>query len=186
VTDSDSRISEILRDLDLSDPAQSGELLGLVYDELRAIAANRLRHERPGHTLQPTALVHEAWMRLAQARAVDIAGRGHFFRIAARAMRQVLIDSARRHNAERRGGGWQRVTLTADVGDGTPAVLEVLALHDALERLGRLDSSLEQLIELRFFTGLTVAEAAGVLGLSRRKVAQDWAAARLWLQRELA
>jgi RNA polymerase sigma-70 factor, ECF subfamily len=179
-------VSEILQRVNLADPAQADELLALVYDDLRALAARQLRRERPGHTLQPTALVHEAYLRLADGASIEWEGRAHFYRVAGRAMRQVLVDGARRRQAAKRGGDWRRVTLDPElVGDGSPEH-DVLALHEALERLGRLDEPLERLIELRFFTGLTVEEAADVLGVSRRKAAKDWAAARLWLRRELA
>jgi RNA polymerase sigma factor (TIGR02999 family) len=180
------RVTKILRDLDLSDAAQADELLRLVYAELRSLAARQLRSERAGHTLQPTALVHEAYVRLARGPALEWQSRAHFFRIAARAMRQVLVDAARRRSAARRGGGWRRVTLSAEMVSEEPAEHDVLDLHEALERLGRLDSSLEQLIELRFFSGLTLDETADTLGVSRRKAAKDWAAARLWLRRELS
>ncbi len=180
------RITEIMRSNDLSDAAQADELLRLVYAELRRIAARQLRNERVGHTLQPTALVHEAYLRLVRGPEVNWQNRAHFFRIAARAMRQVLVDAARRRSAERRGGGWRRVTLSPGIVSDEAADHDVLALHDALERLGELDSSLEQLIELRFFSGLTLEETADTLGVSRRKAAKDWAAARLWLRKELA
>jgi RNA polymerase sigma factor (TIGR02999 family) len=180
------RVTQILRELDLSDAAQAEELLRLVYAELRSLAARQLRSERAGHTLQPTALVHEAYMRLARGPALEWQSRAHFFRIAARAMRQVLVDSARRRAAGRRGGAWRRVTLNAEIADDASADHDILDLHDALERLGRLDSALEQLIELRFFSGLTLDETADALGVSRRKAAKDWAAARLWLRRELS
>ena len=180
------RVTEILQRLDLADPAQAEELLSLVYSELRGLAARQLRRERDGHTLQPTALVHEAYLRLAGGSPLEWEGRAHFFRVAARAMRQVLVDSARRRSAGRRGGAWQRVTLSPDVAGDESSDQDVLGLHEALERLGRLDASLERLIELRFFTGLTLEETADVLGVSRRKAAKDWSAARLWLRRELA
>lgn len=183
--DAPSRVSEILRRFDPSDPTQANELLALVYDELRAVAARQLGRERDAHTLQPTALVHEAYLRLFRS-PVEFEGRAHFFRIAARAMRQVLVDAARRRDAARRGAGATRITLDPEMAGGDSADLDVLALHDALERLGQLDPPLERLIELRFFSGLTLDEAAAALGVSRRKAANDWAAARLWLRRELA
>jgi RNA polymerase sigma factor (TIGR02999 family) len=186
VPNSPSRVSQILSQLDFSDPEQSEELMALVYQELRALAARKLRGERPGHTLQPTALVHEAWLRLAQGAPSEWEGRAHFFRVAARAMRQVLVDSARRRGALRRGGDPRRVTLDPELIGDDAIDCELLDLHEALERLGQLDGSLEQLIELRFFSGLTLDEAAAALGVSRRKGAKDWAAARLWLRRELA
>lgn len=160
--------------------------MALVYQELRALAARQLRDERPGHTLQPTALVHEAWLRLVQGIPTELEGRTHFFRVAARAMRQVLVDSARRRAAGRRGGDQRLVTLDPELVAEDFAAAELLDLHEALHRLGRLDGTLEQLIELRFFSGLTLDEAAAALGVSRRKAAKDWAVARLWLRRELA
>ena len=183
---SSSRVSEILRGFDISDPSQANELLTLVYGELRSLAARQLRGEGDAHTFQPTALVHEAWLKLAQGRSIAWQGRAHFYGVAARAMRQVLVDAARKRDAGRRGGDLQRVTLDPDVmidGRGEHGVMD---LHEALERLGRMDESLERLIELRFFAGLTLDEAADALGVSRRKAAKDWAAARLWLRRELA
>ena len=180
------RVSEILEGLELSDPEQARELMDLVYDDLRALAANQVRREAPGRTLRPTELVHEAYLRLASGRPQQWQGRPHFFRVAARAMRQVLVDEARRRKAAKRGGAWRRVTLDAElVGDGA-AEHNLLELHEALERLGGMDPELERLVELRFFTGLTLDEAAASLGVSRRKAAKDWAAARLWLGRELA
>jgi RNA polymerase sigma factor (TIGR02999 family) len=177
-------VSEILHALDPVDHVQAGELFALVYDDLRALAARQLQRERDANTLQPTALVHEAYLRLVHGPRIAWRDRAHFFRIAARAMRQVLVDAARRRTAVRHGGKAQRVSLDPElVGDA--ADQDVIALHEALERLGRLDGELERLIELRFFTGFTLDEAAEVLGVSRRKAANDWAAARLWLRREL-
>jgi RNA polymerase sigma factor (TIGR02999 family) len=180
------RITQILGEIDLADPEQAEELLALVYDQLRALAAKQMRREKDvAHTLQPTALVHEAYIRLAAGRPIEWEGGSHFFRVAARAMRQVLVDSARRRRAGKRGGAWKRVTLDSGLLAGGEQEYDVLDLHDALERLGTLEPRLEHLIELRFFAGLTVDEAAAVVGVSPRKAAQDWAAARLWLHREL-
>jgi RNA polymerase sigma factor (TIGR02999 family) len=157
----------------------------LVYDDLRRVAAGQLRREQPGHTLQPTALVHEAWLRLVGTNPVSYESRGHFFRVASRAMRQVLVDAARERHAAKRGGKQFAVTLDPEVAGEMPVELEFLDLHDAIGRLETLDANLGQLVEMRFFTGLTLDETADALGVSRRKAAKDWAAARLWLQREL-
>lgn len=181
-----SRVSEILQQANLSDPDTADELLQLVYGDLRAVAARQLQREQAGHTLQPTALVHEAWLRLIGATPVHYEGRGHFFRIAARAMRQVLVDAARQRRAAKRGGALRAITLDPEVAGELPAELQFLELHDALARLEALDPALGHLVELRFFTGLTLDESADALGVSRRKAAKDWAAARLWLRRELA
>ena len=179
------RVTQILRALDLSDPKQAEELLSAVYDELRQLARGKLRHERADHTLQPTALVHEAYLRLVDGNAVGWESRRHFFGTAARAMRQVLVDHARRRAAGKRGGDWERVTLTTGIGEEHSDVAPVLDLHDALEKLVARDEDLARLVELRFFAGLTLDEAADTLGISRRKVAKDWAVARVWLRREL-
>ena len=135
--------------------------------------------------MQPTALANEAYLRLFDGHAVGWESRAHFFGAAATAMRRVLVDHARRRNAVKRGGGWERVTMITDVADDAGAATNLLDLHDALERLTALDPTLGRLVELRFFAGLTLDEAADVLGVSRRKAAKDWAAARLWLRREL-
>jgi RNA polymerase sigma factor (TIGR02999 family) len=179
------RVTQILRLLDLSDPAQAEELLAIVYDELRQLARRQLQGERPGHTLQPTALVHEAYLRLVDARDLRWESRAHFFGTAARAMRHVLVDHARRRNAEKRGGAMERVTLDTSIPGEDAMAADVLDLHEALERLTSNDCELARLVELRFFAGLTLDETAEALGVSRRKVAKDWSVARLWLQREL-
>jgi RNA polymerase sigma factor (TIGR02999 family) len=185
MAESRQRVTQILRLLDLSDPAQAEELLSIVYDELRQLARRQLQGERAGHTLQPTALVHEAYLRLVDARDLRWESRGHFFGTAARVMRQVLVDHARRRNAGKRGGALQRVTLETSIADEDAVAADVLDLHEALERLTANDAELARLVELRFFAGLTLDETAEALGVSRRKVAKDWSVARLWLQREL-
>jgi RNA polymerase sigma factor (TIGR02999 family) len=184
VTDHE-RLTELLQRLDPDDARSAEAALSLVYGQLRALAAGQMRRERRGHTLQPTELVHEAWMRLASGGSLEVADRRHFFRLAGRAMRQVLVDAARRRNAERRGGGAAPVTLRTDVGGEAPAILDVLVLEDALSRLAEHDEDWASLVELRFFTGLTVDEAAETLGISPRKAAKDWAAIRIWLARTL-
>jgi RNA polymerase sigma factor (TIGR02999 family) len=179
------RFTEILQGLDSIDSQPAGELFAIVYDELRSLAENQLRRERPGHTLQPTALVHEALLRLVDIPVGDLEGRAHFFGIAARAMRQVLVDYARRRQAVKRGGELNRVTLDTDLAGDDPAATDVLDLHEALTRLTAMDEALGRLVELRFFAGLTLDEAADAMGVSRRKAAKDWSVARLWLRREL-
>lgn len=182
---SPTRLTTILTAVNLADTEEAELVMPLVYEELRELARRQLGRERQGHTLQPTALVHEVYMRLAEAGSLSVNGRSHFLRLAARAMRQILVDSARVRDAQKRGGGWKRVTLDGDLAGAEEAPWEVIDLHEALERLAALDPDLERLVELRFFTGLTVDEAADVLGVSPRKAAKDWAAVRLWLRREL-
>ena len=157
-------------------------LLPLVYDELRSLARRQMGRERPDHTLHSTALVHEAYLKLAGGGGVEAADRNHFLAIAARAMRQVLVDHARRRLAAKRGGDWQLTTLA----DGHQAVEfrpeEMLALDRALERL---EPRQRQVVEYRFFAGMEEAEIAAVLGMSERTVRRDWVKARAWLYREL-
>lgn len=185
MTAPDPRLTTILGAVNLGDPEQASLVISLVYDELRALARRQLREERDAHTLRPTALVHEAYVRLAGAGTLSINGRRHFLRLAARAMRQILVDAARARGAHKRGGEWQRVTLDGDLAGAQERPWDVIDLHEALERLAELDPELERLVELRFFTGLTVEEAAEALGVSPRKAAKDWAAVRLWLRQEL-
>ncbi len=183
--DNRTRVTEFLKDLDLTDPRQRDALVALVYDELREIAQRQLRGERPDHTLQPTALVNEAYLRLFDTSANGWESRAHFFGVAARAMRQVLVDYARKRHAAKRGGDQERVTLITDIAEAGDNTTDVIELHLALEKLSQQDDALARLVELRFFGGLTLDEAADVLGVSRRKAAQDWGVARLWLAREL-
>ena len=180
-----SRVTHILQSLNSADAPQHAALVAIVYDELRSIAQRQLRNERPGHTLQPTALVNEAYLRLFDPTANGWESRAHFFGVAARAMRRVLVDHARKRDAAKRGGELQRVTLVTDIAEAGKSETDLLDLHLALEKLAQNDEALARLVELRFFTGLTLDEAADTLGVSRRKAANDWATARLWLQREL-
>jgi RNA polymerase sigma factor (TIGR02999 family) len=172
-----------------SDESRSADaLLPLVYDQLHEIAARWFGRQPRDHTLQPTALVHEAYVRLASAN--DCAGRwndrAHFFRVAARAMRQVLVDYARRRGAAKRGHAWQRVTLS-EATDGSAAHrVDLLALNDALERLAALNERQCRIVELRFLAGMSVEETAAILGVSPRTVKFDWRMARAWLLRELS
>lgn len=167
---------------DVSDP----EFSARIYDELRTIAARHMARERAEHPLRPTELVHEAYMKLSSSSGPRFASRSDFLRVASHAMRQVLVDAARRRDAGKRGGGRTAVTMDVNMAADDGRSLELLELHDALRALGRMDSRLERLVELRFFTGLTLEEVAETLGVSRRKASKDWAAARLWLRRELA
>jgi len=157
------------------------ELLPLIYDELRRLAAHRLSQEAPGQTLQPTALVHEAWLRLTGNEVQRWAGRRHFFGAAAEAMRRILIDRARRKRNGRHGGNFQRVELD-DLEIAAPLPdNDLLALHEALNELARLDPEAAELVKLRFFVGLTQAEAAKLLGVSRSSADRTWVFARAWL-----
>jgi RNA polymerase sigma factor (TIGR02999 family) len=160
-------------------------MLPLVYDELRRLAAAYLRRERPGHTLQPTALVHEAYVRLIDQRRVDWSNRAQFIGLAAVMMRRVLVNHARDRVADKRGAGAEHVPLTV-AGDpmGAPEV-DLLDLHHALERLAEHDPRKSQVVELKFFGGLTIDEAAEVLGVSHTTVEGNWKMARAWLRREL-
>ncbi len=183
-----SEITGIL--LDLSDetrsaPARTEQLFALIYDELRRIAAGLLRRERPEHTLQPTALVHEAYLKLVDQTRIRWQDRAHFLGIAARAMRQILVDHARGRAAKKRGGGRQRVTLDEGLLAEEGKELELLALDDAMTRLAGFDERAARVVELRIFGGLTVTEIALVLGVSKRTVDGDWSVARMWLAREL-
>jgi RNA polymerase sigma-70 factor (ECF subfamily) len=159
-------------------------LVPLVHAELRRIAARYLSHERSDHTLQPTALVNEAYLRLLQAEDLAFENRPHFIGIAARLMREILVDYARRHGARKRGGNRQRVTLTEGVAlQEAGEDVDLLALDEALGRLAEKDAHLARLVELRYFGGLTVEETAEVLGSSPRTVKREWAVARVWLRR---
>ena len=162
------------------------QLLPVIYDELKRLAASQLRRERGEHTLGATALVHEAYLRLVDQRAVDWRSRAHFFGIAAQAMRRILVDHARRRGAHKRSHDLQ-VTLdvNAPIAIDTDSS-EILAVHDALDRLLTLDARQARLVELRYFGGFTLDESAELLGVSAATAYRDWALARAWLQRELA
>lgn len=181
-------ITDALVALRNSAPDAPDRLMPLVYAELRRIADWHLRGERGDHTLSATALVHEAYLKLAGQKRAHWSNRNQFFAVASHAMRRILVDYARRHRAIRRGGGLTQLSLDHD-DVGTLAAAEraeeLLALDDALERLAVLDDRLSQVIECRFFAGLTEAETAHVLGVTPRTVARDWVKARGWLYKEL-
>ena len=166
------------------DIAARDELLVVVYAELRQLAAAYMRRERADHTLQPTALVHEAFVRLTRGAQVSWNDRSHFFRVAARAMRRVLVDHERGVGAAKRGSGQKNQLLEQEI--VIPGIdVEILALDEALDRLGTLDERLLQVVELRYFTGLGVEEVAQLLGVSSRTIKRDWRSARAWLLAEL-
>lgn len=182
-----SDVSQILIRLERGDPLAAEELLPLVYAELRQLAARKLSQERAGQTLQPTALVHEAYLRLVGGSADQPwENRGHFFAAAAEAMRRILIDQARRKNSVKHGGGLVRRELADDAvavdGDDRD---ELLALDDALNQLAQAEPQLARLVELRYFAGLTNDEAALAMGISPRTAKRDWAYARAWLRRQM-
>jgi RNA polymerase sigma factor (TIGR02999 family) len=181
-----SEVTRILSGIDRGDPRAADQLLPLVYDELRRLAAQKLARERPGQTLQATALVHEAYLRLVGAdQDRHWNSRGHFFAAAAEAMRRILVERARRKKRGRHGGEWRRVDLDeADVVCLLPPD-ELLSLHDALGRLAELDPAAAGLAEVRCFAGLSVEEAADALGLSRTGAYRHWAYARAWLFSQL-
>ena len=160
-------------------------LLPALYADLHAQATRALRREADGHTLQPTALVHEAYLRLVDQRRVPVESRAQFFGIAARVMRQILVDHARTRGAAKRGGAVQPVTLTDSAAATDLPAIEILAVHDALERLERLDPQQARLVELRYFAGLTIAETASALGISPATAKRHWVVASAWLRREL-
>jgi len=177
-------VTQILNAIDQGDPKAAAELLPLVYDELRKLAAARLADEKPGQTLQPTALVHEAYVRLVGGdRPQDWNGRGHFFAAAAEAMRRILVDRARHKQTDKAGGGRVRVEL-----DDVPAALvepdgdDLLALDEALRQLEANDPRKAALVKLRFFAGLTSEQAAAALGVSTSTAEKDWSYARSWLR----
>ncbi len=180
-----SDVTHILRRVQQGEGKAAEELLPLVYEELRKLAAARMAQEQPGQTLQPTALVHEAWLRLTGGEQPSFEGRGHFFAAAGEAMRRILIENARRKGRLKRGGEWKRVGLeeldvAVTTNDDT-----LLAVHDALTKLATVDPAGAKLIELRFFAGLSNVDAAKVLGLAERTAKRTWAYARAWLHEEL-
>lgn len=180
-------ITKILSAIEAGDSKATDELLPLVYDELRRLAARKMHHEKASHTLQPTALVHEAFLRLlGNSDDQSWQGRAHFFGAAAEAMRRILIESARRRSAEKRGGDRRRTDLAhVDAAVEAEDTESLLALDEALEKLEQSDAKLARLVKLRYFTGLTVEQTADILELSPRTVKRNWAYARAWLKREM-
>lgn len=181
-------ITPVLQRLNQGDPRAAEELLPLVYDELRRLAAARMAREAPGQTLQATALVHEAWLRLGADQQRAWANRAHFFAAAAEAMRRILIDNARRKLALRHGGRMEKLSASDtafDLPDDVGGDAELLLVNEALDALARHDPRKAELVKQRYFVGLTLEEAAEVLGISERTAKRDWVYARTWLFQEV-
>ena len=180
-----SEVTQILQSIERGDARAAGDLLPLVYDELRKLAASRMAREAPGQTLQPTALVHEAWLRLAGNEALRWDSRAHFFGAAAEAMRRILIDNARRRQALRHGAGQQRCDVE-EIQIAAPAADDqLLAINEALEQLAAQDPSKAELVKLRYFVGLSIEEAARLLSISEATAKRWWTFARAWLYSEV-
>jgi len=181
-----AEITRLLKAWGRGDAAAMDQLAPLVYGELHHIAHGRMRKESPGHSLQTTALVNEAYLRLVNANEVDWQDRAHFFAVSAQMMRRILVDSARARDSEKRGGGVARISLDESIDGIEECFGEVLALDDALHALAKMDPRKATVVELRFFGGLSVAETAAVLRVSEQTVLRDWKLARAWLMREMS
>ena len=181
-----SDVTRILESIEHGDAKAADELLPLVYGELRKLAASKMAREAPNQTLQPTALVHEAWLRLVGNDDPQFANRAHFFSAAAEAMRRILIEKARRKRAQRHGGGQQRVDMEGVLEIAAPIDdEEILAVSDALDQLAAIHALQAEVVKLRYFVGMTNVEAAQALGLSERTVKNYWAHARAWLYKQI-
>jgi RNA polymerase sigma-70 factor (ECF subfamily) len=178
-------VSDTLALLASGDEEAADRLMPLVYDQMRGLARSMLNQESPGNTLQPTALVNETYLRMADQTRVDWRGKTHFFAIGAKMMRRILVDHARGKKRQKRGGGMHRIPLDDDVRVTNRSDEDVLAIEAALIKLAELDARQAQIVELRFFGGLTVEEVAEVLNVSKRTVESDWTMVRAWLRREL-
>jgi RNA polymerase sigma factor (TIGR02999 family) len=180
-----TQVTELLHRWVGGDEKAKDALVPLVYDELRRVARRCLIGQRPDHTLQSTALVHEVYLRLVSQESVRWENRIHFFAVAAQQMRRILVDHARKKGAEKRGGGRVTVTLNEQLTPATQRDLDVIALDDALNELSRMNPQHSRIVEMRFFAGLSIEEAAQALGVSPATVKRDWTVARAWLYREL-
>jgi RNA polymerase sigma factor (TIGR02999 family) len=183
--DSSTQVSKLLRNWGQGDPDARDALIPLVYDELRRVARRYLRRERPDHTLQSAALVNEAYLRLMGGGSPQWQNRAHFFGVAAQLMRHILVDHARKRCAAKRGAGAPRLTLDPQAALPQAKELDLVQLDDALNRLGDLDAQQSQIVELRFFGGLSIEETSMVLGVSPATVKREWATARTWLRWEM-
>ncbi|HKQ06234.1 MAG TPA: sigma-70 family RNA polymerase sigma factor [Blastocatellia bacterium] len=180
-----NQVTHLLLEWSGGDQAALDRLMPVVYDELHRVAVSYLRREAAGHTLQPTALVHEAYLRLVDESRVDWHGRAHFFGAAARLMRQILVDHARRRHAAKRGGGGLKVTISEASASYAPPDIDLLALDHALNELSALDPQQSRVVEMRFFGGLSIEETAEVLAISPTTVKRDWTTAKAFLRRRL-
>jgi len=184
---SSRQVSEILLEWGNGDREALQAILPLVYDELRRLARYHLRQQRPNHTLQTTALVHEAYLRLAEEKPLQVKGRGHFLGIAAQLMRWILVDYERNRRAVKRGAGAIRLTLDPNIAARSQGQdVDLLALNEALDRLAKLDSQQSRIVELRYFGGLSIEETSEFLGISPATVKRSWSFARAWLFREMS
>jgi RNA polymerase sigma factor (TIGR02999 family) len=183
--DSPGEITDLLAQLSKGNQSAQEKLIPLVYEELRRLAASYMRRERNDHTLQPTALVHEAYLKLIGQRETNWSNRAHFFGVAASLMRRILIDHARGHLRNKRGGALQRVSLDESLGFSEERSQELLAIDEALDKLEKTDNRQSRIVTLRFFGGLTEQEIAEVLNLSPRTVQREWAFAKAWLHGEI-
>ena len=181
-----ARITELLLAVSEGGRDALDQLIPLVYKDLRRVAGAQLRREAAGHSLQPTALVHEAYVRLVNQRHVKWRDRAHFFGVAASIMRRILVDHARARLADKRGGGLERVTLHGDEAADSTRGIDVLALHESLERMAAFSPRQERIVELRYFGGLTIKEAAEVLGISEATLVREWTIAKAWLRADLS
>jgi len=179
-------LTSLLRAWSGGDAAAEAKLLPLVYDQLRRQAAHQLRRERPGHSLSPTTVVHELYLRLVEQERAAWVNRAQFFAVASRLIRRVLVDHARERLAAKRAGGWQRVTLAEEVAGVGPRDVDMLALDEALAELQAMDPRRARLVELRYFGGLDLEETAAALEVSTATVSREWQLARAWLHRRLA
>jgi RNA polymerase sigma factor (TIGR02999 family) len=181
----EDNVTRLLIEVSSGDQGAVDLLLPVIYDELRKLAANYLRRERPDHTLQPTALVHEAYIRLVDQTRVNWQNRAHFFGVAAQIMRRLLVDHARKHNAEKRGQDFQKLSLDENIDRAVERSSELIALDDALKALAEFDEQKARLVELRYFGGLSIEETADVLGVTPTTVKRHWRFAKAWLHGEM-
>lgn len=181
----DPEISVILQDWSREKKVSAEELFALVYGELRKLAGSYLKRERSGHTLQPTALVHEAYIKLVDITDIQWADRSHFFAVSASIMRNILVDHTRSRHADKRGGGAARIPIDDLLSLSTKPDIDILELDEALVELAKFDAKQSQIVELRFFGGLTIEDTAAVLGISPATVKREWTIAKAWLYRKL-